>query len=325
MKKETMPFMYYTAEPYTDEMEREDEETFRSDIAQLMSQQIENVLTDPLADVRDEAKVKTGILAKSSEDLLETTVPATDYQDEEDIDNSKQAEVSIAADTQDGQDLDEEIDEGDAQFEEEELLQGAEVEDMDEYEPDSDEEGDEEGEEEEGEYRSTDMAAKTDAKDSSTNTKSTEVSLDSLMEMSTPDAHMETVASAQVYKNAGSKSEHKRDVDTPLKERPLLVDVVVAQNILNGYKITRPDVIAPTDDYSLSYAFLEVESPEQAAKLHSQIRERKRIGMDFDRRFGDDFMRQLRELSKSGEAYALEQEKIDARSDIVVYKPRTSV
>ncbi|KAF3925095.1 hypothetical protein AA313_de0209282 [Arthrobotrys entomopaga] len=103
--------------------------------------------------------------------------------------------------------------------------------------------------------------------------------------------------------------------------RDCLVQVLVAQSIVNGEKVIRPVNLSKKDTWSLNYAFLDMK-PEAAQKTIDAMKKRKAEGVEYDANWRSTFMKHLYKLSKDGEKRAQQQKQEDADGDIVVYRRR---
>ncbi|KAK6506964.1 hypothetical protein TWF481_005421 [Arthrobotrys musiformis] len=100
------------------------------------------------------------------------------------------------------------------------------------------------------------------------------------------------------------------------------VQVLVAQSSVNGNKVDRPTNLTDKDVWSINYAFLDMDK-KSALKTLSQIKKRKKEGIEFDAGWKSTFMQHLKKLSRQGEKYAAQQKREDEESDIVVYRRRS--
>ncbi|KAK6521549.1 hypothetical protein TWF506_001762 [Arthrobotrys conoides] len=116
-------------------------------------------------------------------------------------------------------------------------------------------------------------------------------------------------------------SETDETAETAAGDDPF-VQVLVAQNTVNGEKVDRPTTLNAKDVWSVNYAFLEMDK-KAATKTLAQIKRRKREGIDYDANWKTTFMQHLKKLSRQGEQYAAQQRKEDEEGDIVIYRRRS--
>ncbi|KAK6349712.1 hypothetical protein TWF696_005991 [Orbilia brochopaga] len=116
-----------------------------------------------------------------------------------------------------------------------------------------------------------------------------------------------------------SKSKTTKPQDVP---RDVLVQVLVAQNVVNGIKVDRPTQFKPRkDSWAVNYAFLDMDE-KAANKTLGMMRKRKEDGVEYDPNFRSAFLKHLNKLSKQGQEYAEQQKKVDDENDVVVYNRR---
>ncbi|KAK6350730.1 hypothetical protein TWF718_003915 [Orbilia javanica] len=108
---------------------------------------------------------------------------------------------------------------------------------------------------------------------------------------------------------------------TPEADGPF-VQVLVTQSTVNGNKVDRPVTLNAKDVWSVNYAFLDMDK-KAATKTLSQIKRRKKEGIEFDADWKSTFMQHLKKLSLQGERYAAQQRKEDEEGDLVVYRSRS--
>lgn len=109
---------------------------------------------------------------------------------------------------------------------------------------------------------------------------------------------------------------------TPAADDGPFVQVLVAQSTVNGNKVDRPTTLDAKDVWSVNYAFLDMDQ-KAATKTLSQIKRRKKEGIEFDANWKSTFMQHLKKLSLQGERYAAQQRKEDEEGDVVVYRSRS--
>ncbi|EPS41181.1 hypothetical protein H072_4903 [Dactylellina haptotyla CBS 200.50] len=100
------------------------------------------------------------------------------------------------------------------------------------------------------------------------------------------------------------------------------VQVVVAQSFVNGEKVVRPGILDPKkDNWTVNYAFLDMKA-DAADKTIAAMKRRKQDGVDFDISWKGTFMSHLLKLSRDGEKTAARQKKADEEGEVVVYRRR---
>ncbi|KAK6534693.1 hypothetical protein TWF281_005997 [Arthrobotrys megalospora] len=110
------------------------------------------------------------------------------------------------------------------------------------------------------------------------------------------------------------------EADNQVQDGPF-VQVLVAQSTINGTKVDRPQSLSDKDVWSVNYAFLDMDN-KAATKTLSQIKKRKKEGIEFDANWKSTFMQHLMKLSKQGERYAAQQKREDEEGDIIVYRQK---
>ncbi|KAK6541658.1 hypothetical protein TWF694_007451 [Orbilia ellipsospora] len=131
------------------------------------------------------------------------------------------------------------------------------------------------------------------------------------------DANAET-ASENITTPGEESTAEQSQSRTP---KDCLVQVLVAQSIVNGEKVVRPVNLSKKDNWALNYAFLDMK-PAAAQKTIDAMKKRKQDGVEFDANWRSTFMKHLYKLSQDGEKRAEKQKQEDAEGDIVVYRRR---
>lgn len=134
-----------------------------------------------------------------------------------------------------------------------------------------------------------------------------------------PDEHLET---------AIPDSEADLDITsrTPVLEsdRPLLAMTLTTYNLVNGKQVLRPGVLRPSDKWTVDYTITEAKTNQRAWGTYNSIKSRRRKAVEStslpeDSDEVSQYVKYLRTLSKSGRAWAAEQEAMFGK-DKVVYK-----
>ncbi|KAJ6264786.1 hypothetical protein Dda_0938 [Drechslerella dactyloides] len=132
----------------------------------------------------------------------------------------------------------------------------------------------------------------------------------------------DTAAEATVADENTPKTSKPKKSKTDDSSRDILVQVLVAQNIVNGIKVDRPTSFNERrDGWAVNYAFLDMDAKAANKTLH-MMRKRKEDGVDYDPNFRSAFIRHLVKLSKQGHEYAEQQKKVDSENNVVVYNRR---
>ncbi|TGJ73269.1 hypothetical protein EYR41_000377 [Orbilia oligospora] len=146
---------------------------------------------------------------------------------------------------------------------------------------------------------------------------STNGSVDPVAEESAGSDNESTSTTEQIAENSATDDA----AETAAADGPF-VQVLVAQSTVNGEKVDRPTTLNAKDVWSVNYAFLEMDN-KAATKTLGQIKRRKKEGIEYDANWKSTFMQHLKKLSLQGERYAAQQRKEDEEGDIVVYRSRS--
>lgn len=124
-----------------------------------------------------------------------------------------------------------------------------------------------------------------------------------------PDEHMEKII-----------PDGEPDVETPPPppattefDRPLLAMTLTTFNRVNGKPVLRPSLLRPSDTWTVNYTITEAKTNERAWSTYNSIKTRRKKAVEStdlpeNSEEVSQYVKYLRTLSKSGRAWAAEQE-----------------
>ncbi|KAF3935637.1 hypothetical protein ABW19_dt0205627 [Dactylella cylindrospora] len=333
-RESTMPFLYFGAEPITEEelaatQEGESDinvvlEQLKAPIPSKRSLNWKGIVPEPadgesnpaLSPMRDLLDEGIATLDKEAESLRETAKTSRE--------GGEEGAKGVLTD-----DIKEESEIESEEFNEEGsrvLEEGLREEGASESEIDAENEVLEEGEaaEEAAQTAEGDEVAE-ELQDSEVAEANLEMGAETREDTGTTESARKLATKPKESTENKPSNENATETPTPKPEepteRPVFMQVLVTQNLVNGVKVDRPNNLKERDTWSLNYAFLDMEDAA-AQKTMRQMKKRKEEGVEYDVNWRSAFLSHLMQLSRDGERYSQMQKKADEEGEIVVYRRR---
>ena len=117
--------------------------------------------------------------------------------------------------------------------------------------------------------------------------------------------------------------EHESSSVVPLGSSAILAMTLTVRNKVNNRYVLRPEELRPDDEWSMEYALTDVPNQDRAWGLYlaCQSRRKKKLdnqGDDATEETASHYVQKLRELSRQGKAWRMEQDEIDRQKPVTV-------